>query len=402
MYSCQVATTGKAFGRVDADGTVWVKDGDWRSVGQVVGAEPSDALAFYETRFLDLEAQVSLLEKRSTNGAPAKDLIGAVEKLVVALTDAHAVGDLESLRHRVGAIATKLGDLKKAQDEASQAENEESLARRTAIVERAEAIAAQDPSKIHWRNSQNELAELFTNWQAEQKGPHRVSKKAADELWSRFRAARQSFDKAQRAHFHTKHTADKEAKSVKTELCEKAEALADQGAAGIPAYRALLEQWKKAPRAARALDNQMWDRFKAAGDALYNAGSAEWDANKTAKLALIDKYQYLLKETEVGAAKKGLRELHAEWDKIGHVAKADERAVNGKLAEIDRHVRGIEAEHLDRTNPEKVGRREGFAAQVEIAIKALEVELASAKDPASKKSIEAEIAAKRDWLSALG
>jgi hypothetical protein len=104
----------------------------------------------------------------------------------------------------------------------------------------------------------------------------------------------------------------------------------------------------------------------------------------------------------VGPAKKGLRELHAEWDTIGHVAKADERAVNGKLAEIDRHVRGIEAEHLDRTNPEKVGRREGFAAQVEIAIEALEAELAATKDAAKSKALQAEIAAKREWLSALG
>lgn len=397
-----MATNTTAFGRVDADGTVWVKDGDWRSVGQVVGAEPAEALAFYETRFKDLESKVGLLETRAKNGAPAKDLLTAVQVLVVDLTDAHAVGNLEALRLRVGVVAETLGDLKKAQDEATKAFSEESLATRTAIVERAEAIAAAIGEKTHWRNSQKELAELFAKWQEEQKLPHRIPKKAADDLWSRFRSARQTFDKAQRAYFNGKHAVDKEAKSVKTELCEKAEALAEKGAEGIPAYRALLEQWKKAPRAARALDNQLWDRFKAAGDALYNAGSAEWDANKAAKLALVAKYAHLLKETEVGAAKKGLRELHAEWDTIGHVAKADERAVNGKLAEIDRHVRGIEAEHLDRTNPEKVGRREGFAAQVEAAIEALEAELANAKDAAASKALEAEIAAKREWLSALG
>lgn len=390
------------FGRVDADGTVWVKDGDWRSVGQVVGAEPEEALAFYENRFADLESQVGLLEKRSASGASARDLIAAVQSLVVALTDAHAVGNLESLRHRVGAIAETLGDLKKAQEEASKAGSEESLARRTAIVERAEAIAALDPAKVHWRNSGTELAELFAAWQAEQKSPVRIPKKAADELWARFRAARHSFDRAQRSHFHTKHTADKEAKSAKSELCEKAEALAPQGAEGIPAYRALLEQWKKAPRAARALDNQLWDRFKAAGDALYNAGSAEWEANKSAKLALIATHQHLLKEADVAVAKRGLRELHTAWSALGHVAKADERAVNGKLAEIDRHVRALETEHLDRTNPEKVGRREGFAAQVESAIEALELEKARVTDATAKKNIDAEIAAKREWLKALG
>lgn len=392
-------------GRVDADGTVWVKDGDWRSVGQVVDVDPAEALAFYEARYVDLESQVSLLEQRSKKSAPVRDLIAAVEKLVVALTDAHAVGDLASIRLRVGAVAETLGDLKTAQDEANKAASEESLARRTAIVDRAEAIASQDAEKTHWRNSSTEMAALFQQWQEEQKLPHRVPRKQADELWTRFRAARQTFDKASRAYFQTKGKADKDAKSAKTALCERAEALAPQGAEGIPAYRRLLDEWKKAPRAAqRAVDNQLWDRFKAAGDALYNAGSEEWAANLAAKTELIERYAHVTKETDVSVAKKLLRELHTAWDLIGQVAKADERSINSKLSDIDRHVRGLEAEHLDRTNPAKVGRREGFAAQVEASITQLEDELAAAttaNDKDRAATLTAELEAKRAWLAAL-
>ena len=390
---------------MDADGTVWVKDGDWRSVGQVVDVDPAEALAFYEARYLDLESQVSLLEQRSKKSAPVRDLIVAVEKLVVALTDAHAVGDLASLRLRVGAVAETLGDLKTAQDEANKAASEESLARRTAIVDRAEAIASQDAEKTHWRNSSTEMTALFQQWQEEQKLPHRVPRKQADELWTRFRAARQSFDKASRAYFQTKGKADKDAKSAKTALCERAEALAPQGAEGIPAYRRLLDEWKKAPRAAqRAVDNQLWDRFKAAGDALYNAGSEEWAANLAAKTALIERYAHVTKESDVSIAKKLLRELHTAWDLIGQVAKADERSINSKLSDIDRHVRGLEAEHLDRTNPAKVGRREGFAAQVEASITQLENDLAAATTASDKDraaTLSAELEAKRAWLAAL-
>lgn len=392
-------------GRVDADGTVWVKDGDWRSVGQVVDVDPAEALAFYEARYVDLESQVSLLEQRSKKSAPVRDLIAAVEKLVVALTDAHAVGDLASLRLRVGAVAETLGDLKTAQDEANKAASEESLARRTAIVDRAEAIASQDAEKTHWRNSSTEMTALFQQWQEEQKLPHRVPRKQADELWTRFRAARQTFDKASRAYFQTKGKADKDAKSAKTALCERAEALAPQGAEGIPAYRRLLDEWKKAPRAAqRAVDNQLWDRFKSAGDALYNAGSEEWAANLAAKTELIERYAHVTKETDVSVAKKLLRELHTAWDLIGQVAKADERSINSKLSDIDRHVRGLEAEHLDRTNPAKVGRREGFAAQVEASITQLEDELAAAttaNDKDRAATLTAELEAKRAWLAAL-
>lgn len=405
MYARTVSESINPHGRVDADGTVWVLDGDWRSVGQVVGAEPQDALAFYQTRFADLESQVSLLEQRAKRSAPVRDLLAAVEKLVVALTDAHAVGDLASLRRRVGTVAESLGSLKEAQDEANKAAAEESLLKRTAMVERAEAISAQDPNKTHWKNSSTEMASLFAQWQEEQKLPHRVPRKTADELWARFRAARQSFDRASREYFQTKGKADKDAKSAKTLLCERAEALSEKGAEGIPAYRRLLEEWKLAPRAAqRTVDNKLWDRFKAAGDALYNAGSEEWAANRAAKEALLERFAHITTQTEVSVAKKLLRELHGEWDLIGNVAKADERAINAKLSNIERHVRALDAEHLDRTNPAKVGRREGFAAQIESAIAQLEAELAAAQassDTQRVADIAADIDAKKAWLAAL-
>jgi hypothetical protein len=341
---------------------------------------------------------------RDSAGASARDLLAAIEKLVVALTEAHAVGDLQALRLRVGVVAESIAGLKEKQDSEAKAAAAESLARRTAIVERIEAIAAQIDGAIHWRNAQKEIAELFESWKEEQKLPHRVPKKVADELWTRFRTARQTFDKAQRQYFQGKQSADKEAKSIKTELCEKAEALAPKGAEGIGEYRALLDKWKKAPRAARALDNQLWDRFKAAGDALFNAGSAEWAANGEAKQALLTEFAHLLTEMNVDAAKKGFRDLRTKWDLIGNVAKADERRINDGFRAIERNVRALEAEHLDRTNPAKVALREGFAAQVESAIAELEAKALAAKaskDSATLASIEADIASKKEWLSAI-
>ena len=397
-----MAQSETTFGRVDADGTVWVKDGDWRSVGQVVDVSADEALAFYVTRFTELASQVTLLEQRSKAGASARDLLAAVEKLVVSLTEAHAVGDLNALRLRVGVVAESIAGLKEKQDAENKEASAQSLERRKAIVERVEAIASQIEGSIHWRNAQKEIGELFESWKEEQKLPHRVPKKAADELWNRFKTARQTFDRAQRAFFQSKQSADKEAKSVKTELCEKAEALAPQGADGIGAYRSLLEAWKKAPRAARALDNQLWDRFKAAGDALYSAGTAEWSANGAAKAALLSEYQHLLTEKSADAAKRGFRELRTKWDLIGNVAKADERRMNDGIRAIERHVRALETEHLDRTNPAKVALREGFAAQVEAAIAELETQAAGLTDPDAQARIQAEIASKKEWLAAIG
>jgi hypothetical protein len=397
-----VAQSETTFGRVDADGTVWVKDGDWRSVGQVVDVSADEALAFYVTRFSELASQVTLLEQRSKAGASARDLLAAIEKLVVALTDAHAVGDLNALRLRVGVVAESIAGLKEKQDAENKEASAQSLERRTAIVERVEAIAAQIDGAIHWRNAQKEIGELFDSWKEEQKLPHRVPKKVADELWNRFKTARQTFDRAQRAFFQTKQSADKEAKSVKTDLCEKAEALAPKGADGIGEYRRLLEDWKKAPRAARTLDNQLWDRFKAAGDALYSAGSAEWSANGKAKEALLSEYQHLLTEKAPDVAKRGFRELQTKWDLIGNVAKADERKINDGIRVIERYVRTLETEQLERTNPAKVALRSGFAAQVEAAIAELEAQAAGLDDSDAMARIQSEIASKKEWLAAIG
>ncbi len=65
------STTGPAdFGRVDADGTVYVRTADGeRSVGQIPDVEASEALAFYTRRFEALEVEVGLLETRVKGGA---------------------------------------------------------------------------------------------------------------------------------------------------------------------------------------------------------------------------------------------------------------------------------------------------------------------------------------------
>ena len=54
-----------SFGRVDPDGTVYVRtETGERSVGQVPGVPAEEALTFFTRRFQSLELEVSLLETR--------------------------------------------------------------------------------------------------------------------------------------------------------------------------------------------------------------------------------------------------------------------------------------------------------------------------------------------------
>ncbi|PTW91709.1 uncharacterized protein DUF349 [Microbacteriaceae bacterium MWH-Ta3] len=392
------------WGRVDADGTVWVNDGEWRSVGQFLDGDAAAALAFFERKFHDLDSQVLLLEQRARAGAAAKDLVHVAETLTAALVAPNVVGNIEALRTRVAVINSSLESVKAEQEEQNKAAAAESLARREAIVARTEELAAQSDDAIHWKKTGDEIAELFAQWQAEQKSSARVAKKAADELWSRFRTARQDFERRQRAFFATRHNAERDAKARKNDLIERAEALSERGAAALGDYRRLLDEWKTVPRMAKSVDDALWAKFKAAGDALHAAGSAEWAQNLEKKTALLAEYAWIEAEKDLAKALQGLRKLGEAWSSIGRLAREVERDINAKFSAIERAVRAREAEHLDKTNPEKIARAQGFAAQVEQAIEALEAELAAAQkanNTAAVDRVTKEIAAKREWLAAL-
>ncbi len=95
-----------AFGRVDPDGTVWVRTATGeRSVGQVPDVPAEEALAFFTRRFEALELEVSLLDTRIRSGALSPDdAMASIRTVRGAITDAHAVGDLDGLNARLEAL----------------------------------------------------------------------------------------------------------------------------------------------------------------------------------------------------------------------------------------------------------------------------------------------------------
>jgi hypothetical protein len=138
--------TAEQWGRVEADGTVWVRTSSGeRVVGQYPGATPEEALAYFARKFDDLLAQVTLFEQRITAGqvSPA-DAESGVQRLRDSVVGANAVGDLDALATRVGAL-TPLAQQRRAEEEqARAAARERAFAQRAVLVEEAEAIAAVD------------------------------------------------------------------------------------------------------------------------------------------------------------------------------------------------------------------------------------------------------------------
>ncbi|WP_205881121.1 DUF349 domain-containing protein [Leucobacter insecticola] len=407
------ASNEKPWGRVDEDRTVYVREGDnERAVGSFPDGTPEEALAYFTRKFSDLEGQVTLLEARIARGTAEGSVAETVTKLQAQLVEPAAVGDLASLRARVEKLGGKAAELNEKQQAEREAARQEALAKREAIAVEAERLAAQPEASIRWKDTSLAFEQLFNDWQAAQKNGPQVAKSQADALWKRFRAARQSFDTARRAHFAQMDATNKDVKQRKERIIASAEALAPRGVDGISAYRSLLDEWKNAGRASRKIDDQLWARFKAAGDVLYQAKAAEEAqsseeeaANLLAKQALLEEAEPILAEKDHVAARKLLTAIQIRWDEIGRVPRASLRDTEAQLRKIEDHVKELEDDHWKKSNPETKARSEGLRGQLEDSIADLTAQIAAAEaagDKKAKAEAESKLATQQSWLAALG
>jgi hypothetical protein len=384
-------STSNTFGRVDADNNVFVIEaGQERKVGQYPGVSPEEALAYFERKFSDLNAQVRLLEQRVAGKLDAAGLQKAAAKLTQELIEPAAVGDIADLRRRVSNLDEKIGALTSEKSEQNKVAAQKSLAEREAIVAQAETISNQDASKTQWKNSAAEMAALFDKWQAVQKSGPKVSKSDADALWKRFSAARTKFDAAKRQYFASLDATNKQARNAKNEIVAQAEALVSRGAEATADYRKLLDAWKSSGRTPGKSDDALWSRFKAAGDAIF-----------AAKLAILKDAASIDPQKDLASAKKQLLAIQQRWEKAGRVPKDKLRETEDKLRAIEQSVRKAEEEHWRKTDPAAIDRSNGVIAQLEDSIAKLEADLAAAKAKkdakATEKATEA-LNARKAWL----
>lgn len=396
----------RELGRVDAAGTVAVKDGDgWRVVGQFPDVTAEEALGYFERKFADLEGQVRLLEQRIRGGASARDVAKAASHLHATVLEAPAVGDIPSLLSRLDALRGELGELEAKQQAASKAEVDEAIAERTRVVEAIEQLASGDLENVQWKQTMQQVDVLFADWQRLQKDGPRLSKGQADALWKRFRDARSTLETARRRFFADLDASHKDVRARKQALVEQAQALAPKGVDGIPAYRALLDQWKAAGRAGRKIDDALWAQFKEAGDVLFAAkaeqaavDNEEYAENLAAKRALLEEATPILEITDRAKAREALLGVQRRWDEIGRVPREALREVEDRMRKIETHVRELDEQHWKASNPERKARSEGLAGQLEEAIEKLEAEIADTTDARRKAELEAELQTKRSWL----
>ncbi|MFD6031164.1 DUF349 domain-containing protein [Cellulosimicrobium funkei] len=406
------AKAAAAFGRVDEDGTVYVRESAGeRSVGQFPGVGADEALTLYVRRYLDLQAKVALFEARLTStDLSVKEIDQTIARLTEETTEPSAVGDLDGLRAQVESLRGAAAE-RRAQLEAERAAAKAAaLEARTEIIEAAEKIAATDPSRMQWRPAGEELRGLLERWKEAQRSGPRIDRASEEALWKRFSHARTAFDRERRHYFAELEQRNASAKAAKEKLVAEAEALSSSTDWGptAGAYRDLMARWKAAGRASRKDDDALWARFRAAQDTFFqardavnSATDAEYAANLEVKEALLTEAEALVPVKDLAAAKAALRDLQERWEEAGRVPRGDLQRVEGRLRAVENAVRDAEQAQWTRSNPETRARAEGAAAQLEAAIEALEADLAAAQsrgDARAVKEAETALAARRSWL----
>mgnify|MGYP002719579516 FL=1 len=375
------------FGRVDEDGNVFLtRGGQERQIGSWQAGTPEEGLAHYGQRYDDLVTEVELIETRlRAHPEDADSLRKSAEALKASLADAAVIGDIDAVEARLDkAIDASDTAREKAKEQKAQ-RREQAIARKEALAAEAEDLAE---NSTEWKAAGDRIRAILEEW----RGIRGIDRATDDELWKRYSRARDSFNRRRGSHFAELDRNRAQARKVKEELVERAEALKDSTDWGhtARAYRDLMTEWKAAGRAPREVDDKLWERFRAAQDHFFEARNAinaerdrEFEANAEAKDALIAEYDSLIDPAKgLGAAKAKLRELQDKWDEIGFVPRGRVREFEDKIGSIEKRVSEAEDSRWRKTDPAQQDKVNQFQVKADDFTK--QAEAAEAKGDATK------------------
>ena len=385
------------WGRIDEDGTVFVRTSSGeRVIGSWQAGDAEAGLAYYTRRYDDLATEVTLLEQRLTSGAadPATTRVHATE-LAETLPTASVIGDLDSLAERLSAL------LLAAQEKAAAKVAERQQARAAAIdakqtlIAEAEQIAAASTS---WKVSGDRLRAIVEEW----KTIRGIDRRTDDALWKRFAAARDAFSKRRGQHFAQLDAERGTARAVKEKLVVRAEELSSSSdwKETAAAMRDLMAEWKAAGRASRDVEDALWQKFRGAQDAFFARRARVLSEREALQVTNQQRKEAIIREAErvdvsdPRAAQAALRELQARYDDIGQVPREVMRTTDGRMRAAEQRVRDAVEAQWRRGSVES----NPFLAELRARLSEAEAKLARARaagDAARIARAEADVAARR-------
>ncbi|HIZ85979.1 MAG TPA: DUF349 domain-containing protein [Candidatus Coprenecus stercoravium] len=335
----------------------------WRETGPVPQAMVKDVYDTYqhnvenfydlvkinnELRDLDfkknLEIKTGLCEKAEAleKSANAVEAFNQLQKLHEEWKECGPVAKefRDEIWERFRAATSVINKMHQAYFEGLKVQQKENLVAKTALCEKAEALADKE---IKESNGWNAVTKEFEEIQKEWRKIGFASKKDNQKIYDRFRAACDKFYNRKRefySDFKEQMNANMEKKIA---LCEQAEAVMDSTDWKTTSdyLISLQKQWKEIGPVSRKKSDQIWARFRAACDHFFdnkdkNFGGVDpkYVDNLKAKQAVIDEVAAYVSSGDVREDGKAAREFSDRWNAIGFVPFKEKEKVNEQFRAV--------------------------------------------------------------------
>lgn len=199
-------------------------------------------------------------------------------------------------------------------------ELDKNLKKRESLCEQAEKLKDEEDLAVAARK----INQLHKQWKKVGPVPHEKN----EELWQRFKAASDEFNKYKQEHLDDLKEQEQANLDKKLELCEKAEEVRDSEDwdKGADQMNELMEQWKQIGPAPRRKAGKVWKRFKKAMDDYFERRREhfrevrkEQKENYKKKREIIDKICEHAEREDIQEAVNDVRELQEQFKSIGFV-----------------------------------------------------------------------------------
>ena len=218
-------------------------------------------------------------------------------------------------------------DFVKINNELREMDFKKNLEAKEDLCKKAEELAESGNSVNAFRS----LQKLHEEWK--ELGP--VDKEHREEIWDRFKAATAVINKKYQAYFETAKEKQVANLKAKTELCEKAEAIANSDlnqnsnwAKLTAEMQELQKEWRTIGFAVKKENEKIYERFRAACDKFFTAKKQfhsdfkdQLNANLAKKEELCEKAEAVMNSEDWKKTSDILISLQKQWKEIGPVPK---------------------------------------------------------------------------------
>jgi len=282
-----------------------------------------------EYDFKKNKEQKERLCKAAEDLADEEDVISAFHQLQKLHQEYREIGPVakelrEEIWNRFKAASTIINKRHQQHFEGVRAKEEDNLARKTALCEKVEAIAAKEnKGSGDWEKHTKEIIDIQTEWKTIGFAPQKMNVK----IFERFRAACDDFFGRKAEYFKGLKDTFKDNAEKKRALIEKAKALQDSTDWKSTGDKliALQKEWKTIGIVPKKLGDQLWAEFLGACNKFFEARNAagagqrnEEHTNLDKKREVIEKLKAMAQETGDNIQEK-VQKLVEEYNAIGHV-----------------------------------------------------------------------------------